>query len=205
MNLSEIQRTLEAPKNQFNKFGNYKYRNCEDILSAVKPLLEGSILTLNDDIVNIGVRFYVKATAKFIDAEGKVTEVSAFAREEDSKKGFDASQLTGSTSSYARKYALNGLFLIDDTKDADTGDNRDKGKKQPSGMNQAPPPENMNQTPATINTDQCTFINDLFNEHVVDITKFLAWMKVERVEDIMVSSFDVAVKALQKKPLKGAA
>lgn len=123
MKLVEVQNELKAPKSQFNKFGNYAYRNCEDILEALKPLLNEvkAIVNISDEIVLVGERYYVKATVKFIDAEtGEIVEASAMAREEESKKGMDASQLTGSTSSYARKYALNGLFAIDDTKDSDT-------------------------------------------------------------------------------------
>lgn len=119
MKLNEIQAKLKAPKNNFNSFGNYKYRSCEDILEAVKPLLGESTLTLSDDVVQIGDRIYVKATAVFRDGATE-TKVSAFAREAESRKGMDDSQVTGTASSYARKYALNGLFLIDDTKDADT-------------------------------------------------------------------------------------
>lgn len=120
--LIEIQNTLKAPKNQRNNFGNYNYRSCEDILEAVKPLLkkQGLALIINDDIKAIDGRFYIQATATIFDEDGKqLASTSALAREEESKKGMDASQLTGSTSSYARKYALNGLFAIDDTKDAD--------------------------------------------------------------------------------------
>jgi hypothetical protein len=132
--LIEIQQGLKAPKNQKNSFGGYNYRSCEDILEAVKPLLkkQGLALVINDDITAMEGRFYVKATATLFDEEGKqIAQTSAFAREEDTKKGMDASQLTGSTSSYARKYALNGLFAIDDTKDADATNTHDKeGKKK---------------------------------------------------------------------------
>ena len=120
--LLAIQNELKAPKTQYNNFGKYKYRNCEDILEALKPILAKNMatITISDDIVPAGERFYVKATAKITDTEsGESIETTAFAREEDSKKGMDGSQLTGSSSSYARKYALNGLFAIDDTKDAD--------------------------------------------------------------------------------------
>lgn len=127
--LAEIQQKLKAPKNQFNGFGKYHYRSCEDILEAVKPLLGNCILNISDEIIQIGDRYYVKATAYFMDEE-KMFSVSAYAREEQDKKGMDASQITGSASSYARKYALNGLFLIDDTKDADTRDNSN-GKEPP--------------------------------------------------------------------------
>ena len=120
MKLTEIQKELKAPKNQYNSFGKYNYRNCEDILEAVKPLLGDDVLTLSDEVVNIGLSNYVKATATFmsIDGVGEVS-VSAYAREALQQKGMNDAQITGSSSSYARKYALNGLFLIDDTKDDD--------------------------------------------------------------------------------------
>ena len=119
--LIKIQSELKAPKNQNNTFGKYKYRSCEDILEAVKPLLsrEGLLLTLTDTIEQIGKRFYVKAKVKLTDGTETV-ENTAYAREEETKKGMDGPQVTGTSSSYARKYALNGLFCIDDTKDADT-------------------------------------------------------------------------------------
>lgn len=118
MKLCEIQKSLNAPKEQYNKFGKYKYRSCEDILEAVKPLLGDSILTISDEIVHIGDRFYVKATAVLIDGTSKY-EVSGYAREPENRKGMDESQITGAASSYARKYALNGMFCIDDAKDDD--------------------------------------------------------------------------------------
>lgn len=131
--LTEIQKKLKAPKSNYNSFGKYNYRSCEDILEAVKPLLGDNTLTLSDEVVQIGDRIYVKATAVFRDGATE-TRVSAFAREAESKKGMDESQVTGTASSYARKYALNGLFLIDDTKDADTDEfvkatERTKAKK----------------------------------------------------------------------------
>lgn len=120
-NLINIQAELRAPKKQFNNFGNYKYRSCEDILEAVKPLLKlyNCKLTLTDEIIEVGSRYYVRATATLIDGD-EVTSVNGWAREEEVKKGMDASQITGTASSYARKYALDGLFLIDDANDADT-------------------------------------------------------------------------------------
>lgn len=131
----KIQQELKAPKGQKNSFGGYSYRSCEDILEAVKPLLAKykCVLTLNDKLVQIGERYYVEATASITDVEsGKDNLVynTAYAREEESKKGMDASQLTGATSSYARKYALNGLFAIDDTKDADTDEYQKQTKKE---------------------------------------------------------------------------
>ena len=130
--LSKVQTELKAPKNQFNGFGKYKYRNCEDILEAVKPLLAKNKLTMliSDEIEHIGERFYIKATVTLFDVEtGETIITSKLAREEETKKGMDASQLTGSTSSYAAKYALNGLFLIDDTKDADATNNHGNDQK----------------------------------------------------------------------------
>ena len=126
--LIQIQKTLKAPKGQFNKFGNYKYRSCEDILEALKPLLYENKCTLiiNDDIVSVGSRVYVKATVILKNETGEEISTTAFAREEETKKGMDSSQITGSTSSYARKYALNGMFCIDDTKDSDTTNTGDK-------------------------------------------------------------------------------
>ena len=120
--LRSIQCELKAPKGQYNSFGKYHYRSCEDILEAVKPLLDKYKATvyITDDMVSVGDRVYVKATATIVDAGGKEVSVSAFAREPLDRKGMDSSQITGASSSYARKYALNGLFLIDDTKDADT-------------------------------------------------------------------------------------
>ena len=131
--LIEVQTKLKAPKNQYNSFGKYSYRNCEDILEALKPILKevGATIIISDEVVSVNERYYVKATVKFIDTEtGEVVEASANAREEDNKKGMDSSQLTGSTSSYARKYALNGLFAIDDTKDSDFTNTHDKEDKK---------------------------------------------------------------------------
>lgn len=132
--LAKVQSELKAPKGQYNSFGKYHYRSCEDIVESVKPLLKanGLLLTLSDEIVNISDRFYVKATATVIDTtDEKSISVSAFAREEKEKKGMDGSQVTGASSSYARKYALNGLFAIDDTKDSDATNTGDKPKETP--------------------------------------------------------------------------
>lgn len=121
--LMRIQTQIKAPKNLYNSFGKYNYRNAEGICEAVKPFLEKEnvSLILVDDMVAIGNRYYIKATARLLDNENNESiEVSAFAREPEQKKGMDESQITGTASSYARKYALNGLFLLDDTKDADT-------------------------------------------------------------------------------------
>lgn len=127
--LGKIQAELKAPKDLYNKFGDYRYRSAESILEAVKPLLveNGLVLTVSDCIESVGSRIYVRAVATITDGINTIN-VSAFAREAESRKGMDDSQVTGSTSSYARKYALNGLFLIDDTKDADATNDHGKGQ-----------------------------------------------------------------------------
>ena len=128
--LIAIQSELKAPKSQYNNFGKYAYRNCEDILEALKPILKEhkSTIYISDEIVTVLERFYVKSTVTFIDAEtGENIKNTAYAREEETKKGMDGSQVTGSSSSYARKYALNGMFAIDDTKDSDFTNTTVKG------------------------------------------------------------------------------
>lgn len=126
--LNDIQQKLKAPKSQENKFGGYRYRSCEDILEAVKPLLGDATLTVSDELVMVGDRYYIKATATFTGEDAH--SVTAYAREAETKKGMDEAQVTGSASSYARKYALNGLFCIDDTKDADATNDHGKAPRQ---------------------------------------------------------------------------
>lgn len=151
--LIHIQKTLKAPKNQYNQFGNYKYRSAEDILEAVKPLNaeQGLLLTLSDKPVLIGNWMYIEATATITDGKESHT-VTAYARESEQKKGMDSSQITGATSSYARKYALNGLYLIDDTKDADT----DEYVKQ------------NDQQAQKASTKQLNYIDKLLNDSVTE-------------------------------------
>lgn len=140
--LMKVQSELKAPKGQENKFGGYKYRSCEDILEAVKPLLakNGLCLVITDEVAEISGRFYIKATGRVIDIDdGTSVEATAYAREEESKKGMDGSQISGSSSSYARKYCLNGIFCTDDTKDADANFGKQEApqeqqKKQPFQM-----------------------------------------------------------------------
>jgi len=197
--LLKIQNELKAPKGQVNEFGNYRYRSCEDILEAVKPLLakEGLVLTLTDKLIEMGEGttlfadasknihelthslVYVKATARLTDGE-KFIEVSAYAREEIQKKGQDASQTTGSASSYARKYALNGLFLIDDTRDED----------------------NQNQEIAYITDSQRSQLLDMIADTESDMDKFLKYLKVDAIEKLPQAKFKMAMTALEKK--KGA-
>lgn len=145
--VSAVQNELKAPKGQYNKFGKYMYRSCEDILEAVKPVCKANsmLLHLSDKIVQIGNRYYVEATAKLMDLESSATmESTAYAREADAQKGMDESQITGTASSYARKYALNGLLNIDDSKDADTDefkaqqDRPTQAQQKPQTRTQAP-------------------------------------------------------------------
>lgn len=138
--LIAIQSELKAPKSQFNKFGGYKYRKAEDILEAVKPLLnkQKCTLTITDDIVMVGNRIYVKATATIKNEKGECETTTGWAREEETKKGMDGSQITGASSSYARKYALNGLFAIDDNADSDTTNDGQHQKAQQQTQTQQP-------------------------------------------------------------------
>lgn len=138
--LAKIQSSLICPKDQYNSFGKYNYRSCEQILEAVKPLLDGAVLTLSDEIVDLGGRIYAKATATFIDDDFRMS-TTAYAREEETKKGMDAAQITGACSSYARKYALAGLFLLDDNKDADTMDNKKPEKDFTPQFEETKPPK----------------------------------------------------------------
>lgn len=133
--LARVQQRLKAPKDKRNTFGNYNYRSCESILEAAKPLLaeEGLLLTITDDLILMGERYYIRATARVtpVDGEGVAIEVSALAREDESQRGMSASQLSGSCSSYARKYCLSGLFLLDDSKDADTDEYHRQTHREP--------------------------------------------------------------------------
>ena len=150
--LLAVQSELKAPKDQYNSFGGYKYRSCESIMEAVKPILAKykAVILLDDEMVEVAGRVYVKATAQFIDCEdAKGIETHAFAREDESKKGMDGSQLTGATSSYARKYALNGLLAIDDTKDADATQGKDEQEKP------AMPQEKQQKKAAAVICERC--------------------------------------------------
>lgn len=141
--LITIQSELKAPKTQVNNFGGYKYRKAEDILEAVKPLLakQKCTLTITDDIVMVGNRIYVKATATIKNEKGEVETSTGWAREEETKKGMDASQITGASSSYARKYALNGLLAIDDNADSDTTNNGQQQESKQQTQTQQPVPQ----------------------------------------------------------------
>ena len=182
--LLKIQTELKAPKGQTNTFGKYTYRSCEDILIAVKPLLKeyGLSLYIRDDLVNIGDRYYVKATVEIQDGENAVM-TTAFAREQQTRKGMSEDQITGSCSSYARKYALNAMFLIDDTKDSDTKDNKEEEVE-------------------TITEVQAKKVKSLIGETDSSIEKLLTFFKVKSVHDMTVPMFTKAVQMLNKKVTK---
>ena len=179
-----IQQELKAPKGQYNSFGKYKYRSCEDILEAVKPICAryGALLTVSDELVYMGDRYYIKATATIIDIEETINnmiENTAFAREEETKKGMDGSQITGTASSYARKYALNGLFCIDDTKDADT----DEYKKQ-----EEKPEPKVNETMIKAIKEAAAKYAEIKNGNADELLKYyLNKYKVKAIEELTYS------------------
>ena len=181
--LFNIQQELKAPKSQRNDFGNFSYRSCEDILEAVKPLLKANncVLIINDELVNVGERYYIKATATLKSVEdGDNISNSAYAREPAEKKGADLSQITGACSSYARKYALNGLFCIDDVKDSDTTNN---GK---------------NDAKAT--KTQIKRLKELYT----DIPAMLDYYKLEKLEDMSREMAEGLIIAKERLNEKGA-
>ena len=195
--LLNIQSTLKAPKNQHNNFGNYDYRSCEDILEAVKPLCKENkvVLNISDEIVMIGQRYYIKATATLVDLENtkddciQTIENVAYAREEEQKKGMDGSQVTGASSSYARKYALNGLFCIDDTKDADTDafkKQQDKGNNKPQNTYQKP----VQQAPKLISDAQRKRLYAIANGNNEVAKRVLARYGYESSEQIKVNDYE---------------
>ena len=179
--LLNIQEKLKSQKNQTNKFGGYKYRSCEDIFEAVKPLLkeEGLTLRTTDELVNIGERYYIKATAILSDGKETIENV-AYAREEETKKGMDGSQITGASSSYARKYALNGLFLIDDVKDSDsTNDGSNNSKDDDKKLK------------------LMVKLNKLIVEKQVDRNKLYEYYKVKENTELTVEQIEEAIKGIE--------
>ena len=183
--LMNIQQELKAPKGQYNSFGKYAYRSCEDILEAVKPLLkkEKVVLTIGDELQYIGNRYYIKATATLIDIESEATiSNSAYAREEETKKGMDGSQITGASSSYARKYALNGLFGIDDNKDSDTTNIQSKEEK-----------EDKKASPKQIELIQKYYQGE-------NLTKLLEVNNIDKLEDMSINkASEILSKLFAKK------
>lgn len=180
--LQAVQSELKAPKGQTNTFGNYKYRSCEDILEAVKPILakHKAAITVGDDVVLVGDRFYIKAVARFYDTEAEhdPIENTAFAREAAMKKGMDDSQITGTASSYARKYCLNGLLLIDDTKDADT----DEHRKQVDYKK--PTPKDIAKSAYPPREEMLAVVAEKYPVGDENTTKMLEYYEVNAIEDL---------------------
>lgn len=184
--LSNIQMELKAPKGQYNSFGKYKYRSCEDILEALKPICKkyNAVLVLSDTLVNIGDRYYIQATARLTDIEKNVENEdtcisnTAYAREEAEKKGMDGSQITGTASSYARKYALNGLFNIDDTKDADTDEFAMQGNDK-------------------VTDTEARVIYGLIKDQNRDLNKFLEYFKIKNTNELTKAQYVEALKMIK--------
>lgn len=185
--LSNIQVELKAPKNLYNSFGRYKYRNAESILEAAKPLCakHGCTLTVSDEVILIGSRYYIKATATVQDKDGNAASTTALAREDETKKGMDGAQITGTASSYARKYALNGLFCIDDTKDPDSNEYHNQTTEDPQEVTASPEvtaqvvkdmattalagyAQRTGKDKKTVQTEAKTFIGKLFKDFTDD-------------------------------------
>lgn len=189
--LSNIQNEMNVPKNLFNKFGNYSYRNAETILESAKPICKKykTTLTVDDEIILIGERYYVRAMAKLFDWDsGEIIANTALAREEETKKGMDGSQITGSASSYARKYALNGLFNLDDVKDADTNEQAEQLKNKQE-----------NKPEAKANESQISIIADFCNSNA----KFVDYMKSKvgdrQPKDLTLKEASELIKAINTK------
>ena len=198
-----IQSELKAPKGQKNTFGNYKYRSCEDILESVKPLLlkNNTALHISDEIVLIGDRYYIKATATLTDIDSQLyVENIAYAREEETKKGMDGSQITGTASSYARKYALNGLFCIDDTKDADTDEFQKNTQEKPKKASQF---NNISQDDNDETKIEAEF-NSKLAESESDLDKVLEYYKLSDYSAMTIEQKLDSIKTFNKKiALKG--
>lgn len=193
--LKVIQTKLKAPKGQYNNFGKYNYRSLEDITEAVKPLLDevGATLIISDEIIQIGDRYYVKATATLYDiGSNENISVTAFARESETKKGMDESQITGATSSYARKYALNGLFAIDDTKDTDTEEYQSTAKKEDKKQ------ENTKPTGQKITKAQIDDIKELAKLKNIDI-EALEQKTSKKIDEYTPHEYAQTMKWLQNK------
>lgn len=195
--LIAIQSELKAPKGQYNSFGKYKYRSCEDILEAVKPLLKAHECALNlcDDIVNVGDRYYVKATARITNASGESATATAFAREDFDKKGMDGAQITGTASSYARKYALNGLFCIDDTKDADTDERRIENTNRAAA--QSAKTAQSTETPANAPAPARKRITMEHLDDPITCDQLLKWMYGFLTTDNYATDFDAGARLLK--------
>ena len=195
--LLKIQSSISVPKNQHNKFGDYDYRSCEDILSALKPILQTHkcTVTVNDDLIFIGNRYYIKATVTLIDCEsGESVSNQSFAREEESKKGMDSSQITGTASSYARKYALNGLLLLDAKADKNQQQSRNAGANKNQQKSQNAAGSNRDPKGGTqkklIDKKELDALRKRFKDNGVDETKVCSAYKVSDLSQLSVSQHE---------------
>lgn len=197
--LMKIQSELKAPKGQYNNFGKYNYRSCEDILEAVKPLLakNACTLVLSDDVKIVGDRIYIKATATITHIDGECISNSAFAREASEKKGMDDSQITGTASSYARKYALNGLFCIDDTKDADTDEY--KNQQQSNNNSAAKQKGYIVNVMSYITPEQGAEIKNLLPVAGMTEEDLCKAYKIKSLSQLPANKFEATVKRLKEK------
>ena len=195
--LIAIQSKLEAPKGQFNKFGGYSYRSAEDILKAVKPLAneQKSSITLSDEVVMVGDRIYIKSTATITNEKGEAFSTTGYAREAESKKGMDESQISGSASSYARKYALNGLLAIDDTKDADSNEQHEQTKAANNSKPTGNKPKDLlnsefgklsKQIQTKRNIDEVTFFQGLSGSVGLNLKQFMDFAKLSQTQKQMI-------------------
>lgn len=193
--ISCIQQELKAPKNLYNSFGKYKYRNAEGILEALKPFEDKYCVfcTVSDEIAQIGDRYYIKATATIFDCESDASvSTTALAREPEAKKGMDESQITGTASSYARKYALNGLLLLDDTKDPDTDEYHNQTVGRESG--------NAARKAVKIGSDQVKVVQAELKRTGISEKSMCAFYKVASIEDMTVDVYTDCMQSLQSKP-----
>ena len=181
--LAEIQRKMNVPKSQYNKFGSYNYRNAEDILSEFKKYSSeyGLCLTISDEILEIGGRIYVRATATLKSGTESIS-ISAYAREAEKQKGMDEAQITGAASSYARKYALNGMFLLDDVKDPDSNEFNQQGRSAGGGQKNT-------SGNAKVNQSHINSLRSMFKNKGIDESKVLIAYKVEKIEELTISQY----------------
>lgn len=195
--LHDVQQRLKAPKGQYNSFAKFNYRSCEDILEAVKPLLSETnlVLTIQDEVVNLGDRYYIKATTTIYDADNNSVSTSALAREPEIKTGMDLPQITGTASSYARKYALNGLFAIDDQKDADSNEY----KKQTTSKKPSLPPT-VKTSGSKITTPQIGLIRKLASDAGIDMGELKKKYEVESTKDLSMTQASEIINKLKTVP-----
>lgn len=198
-----VQEQLKAPKSNYNSFGKYRYRSLEDILTAAKPLLasEGLMLTIKDDVEQIGDRYYIKAIAEITDGEDSVKN-TALAREEDVKKGMDGSQITGTASSYARKYCLNGLLLIDDTKDADTDEFR--AQSQRSSTPYPHSGEKKRQTPKKMTAKAVDTLVQILMDEKIPLDKFMKQYGISELKELPFEVYEKVYKDHTQKAVQDA-